>query len=45
MAFREVFLWLSASLRTISKATLGTPTVLPAEPSQMTLSQAKVITP
>jgi uncharacterized protein YegL len=45
MAYREVFLWLSASLTTVSKAAPGTPTVLPETPKQMTLTEARTITP
>ena len=45
MAYREVFLWLSASLTVVSKAAPGTPTVLPETPKQMTLTEARTITP
>jgi uncharacterized protein YegL len=45
MAYREVFLWLSASLTVVSKAAPGTPMVLPETPKQMTLTEARTITP
>ena len=44
LAYREVFLWLSASLKIASRATPGAPTTLPPTGTQMTLSQARTIT-
>jgi uncharacterized protein YegL len=45
MAFRELFQWLSASLKTVSKAAPGAGMELPTPPSQMTLSQALTVNP
>jgi uncharacterized protein YegL len=45
MAYREVFLWLSASLSIVSKAAPGTPPMLPEVPRQMTRSEVGKIIP
>jgi uncharacterized protein YegL/DNA-binding transcriptional regulator YhcF (GntR family) len=44
MAYREVFLWLTASLKTVTRTSPGTPIMLPETPKQMTLTEARTIT-
>ena len=45
VAYKELFLWLSLSLRSVSQSTPGIAMELPEPPPQMTLSEAREIIP